>query len=191
MSTTQAQAPRATFGTVGEGAEFQVPPEGTYEIELQDVLDDGLSPKYGTPRFKWICQFVKVITIDGIDPGTPEDELDEDELILLKDAHEAIGQDKWHWTSQTISISKRGKSNALIMLEAFLGRELEKGERPSLDDVIGKRCRATLMHNVVGDKTYGNFTSFKPLPRRAARSKPAPSPAPAPVADDEWDEDDE
>lgn len=128
-----------------EAAAWTPPDEGEYTAALADVIDLGVQDggQYG-PKHK----IAFVFQLDAKSPDTGK-------RFEINDRY-------------TLSMHEKAK------LRQFLGMwrgrpysEAEASKGVPLDKLVGINAIVTIVHNVVGEKTYANIFNIRPVPRGA------------------------
>lgn len=137
------------------GQDFVKAPAGTHAARCYQVLDLGTQKgEYkGKPNYKHKVMIVFELVDELMDDGRP---------------FSVSGK-------YTLSLSEKG--NLRPLLESWRGVPFSEAEAQGFDieNLLGKPCILTAVHNVVGDKTYVNIASIS-KPMKGMEIKPAVNP---------------
>lgn len=154
---------------VGGGEQF---PEGEYEFELTfcDYWTNPNPSEFDNDRPQLVWKLRAVAALDTDDGG-----------------EQMIGKEIWRFSGDTMGLKQDGSPTiARETVQAFLGRDLEEGEEPDTDELIGKRARGE-----VGRTRNGKHkvTRMRRSTRRVSNANPAQKRQATADENDPWDAD--
>lgn len=126
------------------GGDFVLVPQGTHSAVNFLVADIGIQETSWGSKHKLVIGWElpeELIEVDG----------DKKPMII--------------YNTYTASLSE--KANLRRDLEGWRGRAFTSDELEGFDvfNVLGKPCMLSVVHNVVGDKTYANISSVSSIPK--------------------------
>lgn len=150
--------------------EFTGTPVGLYVCEVTGI-DEWISETpsiYGndSPQAKWLFTIRQIIDSDA----------DEPDML--------IGQDIWGFS--TVSMGRKAKMRQWV--EQILGRSILEDEEIEDDDLIGRRCKVSIVKHTRQDGT--ETTKIGAVQTYRAKTKAAAKPVQEPEFDDDEGSDD-
>lgn len=156
----------------GSTATVTSPPEDVYVWEFSDYEDLGARPAYQDDT-KLSYQILARFQIVNFDYDPDEDEEDWNgyelrEYLSYAKANADGSNYKEIWNAP--------RAKARPFFHALAGREIEDGEPLDLDELIGKRMKASAKMKENGYPTIVGPVALRGGKRKAAKAKPAPEP---------------
>lgn len=136
------------FGKATDQGDFIILEPGIYTVEL-DTVETYVHEKYGD-GFRW--RFI-VDTDEHPDAVTANGEA----LAITAITSTSLGP----------------KARARTWIQTLLGRELEVGEEPDENDLIGKKCRANISVTKKDNGEFNKIESLAPLKAGGVRRQAA------------------